>query len=263
MSQIHTRLIRVFACASSALVFFGGSPTGLAEFATSRAPHGSSSADLQLTPGGVHFLRAGAIAYTLRNFGPAPAQDVEFRTLAPRGTRFLSCGVGGSTYLQLRCETPPVHQSGEIICKLGTVESGQTINVVVTLLVEGGPGTRVDFEAAVTTTTPDPNPGDTAFAAYYVLPYPPIVETIRAVKEPGEAFRIEIRGERLDIGPQGFAFVGLGCDCEDWSQFKQVSPSLLILEGGRSLRSRFPKGAPVRICLERSDGATLYTSFTR
>jgi hypothetical protein len=183
--------------------------------------------------------------------------------LAPSGTGFLSCGVGGSTSLRLRCETPPLHQTGDIVCKLDTVESGQAVNIVVSLFVEGPPGTRVDFDAAVTTSTPDPNPGDTAFAAYYVVPHPPVVESIRAVKEPGEAYRIEIRGERLDIGPQGSAFVGLGCDCENWSQFRQVSPSLLILEGGRALRSRFPKGAPVRICLERADGASTYTTFTR
>ena len=113
------------------------------------------SADLAMTLGdGRDPAVAGlGLQYTLSTFnnGPSDASGVTVTTSVPTSTSFLGTVPGPPT-----C----THSSGTVTCNLGTVASGATSDVVMTVLVSTGATGNLSASGSVSTTDPDPVSGN-------------------------------------------------------------------------------------------------------
>jgi uncharacterized repeat protein (TIGR01451 family) len=93
---------------------------------------------------------------TVSNAGPSTAFDVTITDEIPTGTSFVSGEDGnGATVCALV-------QPGTVVCDLGTMGPGATEIVFLTVLVDPSldPGTVLNNEATVSSSTDDPDPSD-------------------------------------------------------------------------------------------------------
>jgi uncharacterized repeat protein (TIGR01451 family) len=88
---------------------------------------------------------------TVKNNGPSEAKEVVITTSTPPGTtfNFLSIPKGSSS-------SPAAGGSGQIICSIGSMEIGESVNIALTLNVVSGVGSTITNTASVKTSTPEP-----------------------------------------------------------------------------------------------------------
>ncbi|MFF3064646.1 hypothetical protein ACFVQ3_08815 [Oerskovia sp. NPDC057915] len=105
---------------------------------------------------------------TVTNTGDVPMTDVTVVTHVPPGTTFLNAGGTGSpgaAVIELAAACPA---SGTVVtCTAGTIAPGDQVLVPVSLRVDAATpaGTILPLDAAVTSSTPDDDPGDDTASA--------------------------------------------------------------------------------------------------
>ena len=120
-------------------------------FTVNAAPGPRPSYDLRLTGTGSAQGQQLVYEFVVSNAGPGPAGDVVFTDPIPAGTSFVSANSTQGT-----CTVA----NGEITCTLGTLASGRSANITITLLATGdGPITN----AAVVSARGDNGGGETQF----------------------------------------------------------------------------------------------------
>lgn len=72
-------------------------------------------------------------------------------------------------------------------------------------------------------------------------------------------FRLKLSGSNFSSDLQ----VYIGGDADPWSSVVYKSENLVVLKGGTSLKSEFPKGVPVEIRVVNGDGGSATISYTR
>ncbi|HQR39928.1 MAG TPA: hypothetical protein PLF26_16195, partial [Blastocatellia bacterium] len=87
---------------------------------------------------------------------------------------------------------------------------------------------------------------------------PPSLERVVELRQPGKKYRLRIEGENLQPG----LAVYIGADATPWPNAKLTSKGI-VLESGRSLKSRFPAETPVSIRVVNADGGSSAINFTR
>lgn len=99
---------------------------------------------------------------TVSNEGPDDAADVALSDTLPTGTTFASLASPGGW----SCTTPAVGSGGTVSCTNALLQVGSAV-FTLTVQVDSGvsAGTILSNTAAVTSTTPDPNPGDESATA--------------------------------------------------------------------------------------------------
>jgi uncharacterized repeat protein (TIGR01451 family) len=84
----------------------------------------------------------------VKNNGPAAAENTVVSDQLPTGLTFVSASPGCT------------FASGKVTCQVGTMASGATASFTVVTKVPSSQTQRIANTATVTTSTPDPNPGD-------------------------------------------------------------------------------------------------------
>ncbi|MGW5424141.1 hypothetical protein [Streptomyces sp. NPDC003943] len=88
---------------------------------------------------------------TVRNDGPAAADNVSVSSTLPGASRFLSATPSRGT-----CTGPPVGSSGTVTCPLGRIGAGAQATVTIRVTVTASAGTMITNAVSVSTSTPDP-----------------------------------------------------------------------------------------------------------
>lgn len=254
-----------------ALVACNISGTPTAAMSHSRA--GGSVADLRMDIiefqdpeflGGVFHYGFAAV-----NDGPDLAEGVEVVDDIPEGLAFARVDVSTSfgEPLEVQIETPEAGQRGLIRISIGAIQPNDWVNTIVYLVATAPPGTVIENTAVVTGFGSDPNFENNDIIVPYRIPYPPVVQFMRAYTTDAGAFRIRLSGYNLlPSSTSAPPFVYIGEEQEVWTEWKATLPLKLILKGGRNgkeLKRRFPKGVPIPIRLVNFDGGETTVLFTR
>jgi len=202
--------------------------------------------------------------YYVRNIGSRRASNVHVLASLPPGTEFLQVFAAGSVdQSNVRCVTPPAGVRGDLDLSLGTLEVGALVEVIVVVRFTGAAGDDVSLRVDVTSGEPDEDETNNSYRYENFIPFPsepPTIAEVMSAHDKELGFVLVIRGTQLG----GFRReVGLGCDCTPWPQVRELAPDKLILYGGKALRSQFPIGVPVRICVDTAPGGRTVTTFTR
>lgn len=221
---------------------------------------GAASADLSLRfPDLADDSRVDVFHLGIINKGPDIAQNVVLSFLVPEGTGFdlIHCSVRST------CTLPPAFGTGEILCAIGDLPPSGFVHIDIVLSIQASPGTRIPVQAHVSSDTADMNPDDNVISSNSVVPEFPRIDSVRVLKNP---FRIELTGQNLVVPQFGGSGIGIGCDCASWPSnlVQQMTPGVVVLEGGSDLKSQFPKDTPTHICyFDPFRGTTIKTTFTR
>ena len=89
---------------------------------------------------------------TVKNAGPDAAADVVLTDAIPSTTTFASVDVPAG----VACNAPAVGSTGTVTCSLGSLPSGATRTIKLTVKVLSGGKNSISNTATVTTTSPDP-----------------------------------------------------------------------------------------------------------
>jgi uncharacterized repeat protein (TIGR01451 family) len=89
---------------------------------------------------------------TVHNGGPDPAAAVIVNDPIPSGTTFVSASAP--------CTGPAVGSNGTVTCSLGTLASGATVPLAITVNVNASAGSTLSNTAIVSSSTTDPNPAN-------------------------------------------------------------------------------------------------------
>lgn len=93
----------------------------------------------------------------------------------------------------------------------------------------------------------------------YILHIEIVSPTISQVSKLSNPFRLKIKGSNFHQDLK----VYIGDDQNSWSNVKYKSSSEIVLKGGTSLKSKFPKGVLVKIKIVNGDGGVATFTFTR
>ncbi|HEV8631952.1 MAG TPA: DUF11 domain-containing protein [Thermoanaerobaculia bacterium] len=131
----------------------------LAAVAPAAAQQGSAALSLVKMDAPDPVTAGDPLTYTITvsNEGPSDADTVTLVDTLPAGTVFasLSPPAGWS------CTTPPVGSGGSVSCSLATLPPGSAVfTLVVTVDPSLAAGTVITNTATVSSTTPDPDPGN-------------------------------------------------------------------------------------------------------
>ena len=136
---------------------FAGLSSGYSAMTLIPAP----AADVAVTKNGPGTIIAGNnVTYTLgvTNSGPIDAQGVSLVDVVPAGTTFVSLTSTGGW----ACATPAVGATGTITCSIGSFAAAASDSFTLVVNVGAGVpnGTTITNTATVSSTTPDPAPGN-------------------------------------------------------------------------------------------------------
>jgi M6 family metalloprotease-like protein len=84
---------------------------------------------------------------------------------------------------------------------------------------------------------------------------------VSAISKLGNPFRLKLSGSNFQDGIK--IYIGEGAGKIEWTNFSRKSISQIVLKGGATLKSHFPKGTAVTITLENSDGGSTTATYTR
>jgi uncharacterized repeat protein (TIGR01451 family) len=134
-------------------------PTGALPTPTVTNTPAAGTADLSVSKTGPASASTGQdVTYTIvaSNAGPAAAANVSLSDPLPGGTTFVSCSTSQGT-----CSGPPVGMNGTVTAALGPlgVSASATLTIVAHVTAAGG---TLSNTATVSSSTPDPNPGNDA-----------------------------------------------------------------------------------------------------
>ena len=106
-------------------------------------------------------LPGQSLTYTIRviNAGPDDAADVALTDPLPSSTTYVSCSTSVGT-----CAGPSVGSTGTVTAALGTLAVGDVVTLEIVVRVASGYGNLVNT-ATVTSSTPDPDPGNNTSTA--------------------------------------------------------------------------------------------------
>jgi len=149
-----------------------------------------ANADISVSKGdaGTTVLPGSQTSYTIAvaNLGPHTALNVSWTDTLPAGTTFVSLSsVGGWT-----CVTPAVGANGTVTCSNSSMPPSLSTGFLLTVAMDPGlaVGTVINNTATVTSTTPDPVPGNnTATDSNTVVAVPAPVADLGVTKTNGTA----------------------------------------------------------------------------
>jgi uncharacterized repeat protein (TIGR01451 family) len=130
---------------------------------------GNNSAGASFTAGSADLALGGAVGaagstitytFTLTNGGPDGASGVFFTDVLPSSLLFQSITAPGWT-----CTTPPVGTTGTITCTAASSPSGGTGTFTIVTTAAPGATGNITNGAGVTSTTSDPNSGNSSTSA--------------------------------------------------------------------------------------------------
>ncbi|MFJ3794511.1 hypothetical protein [Kitasatospora sp. NPDC090091] len=94
---------------------------------------------------------------TVHNAGPATADNVTFTDTLPANARFISATPSTGT-----CTVPPAGSTNTVTCALGARAAGTDTTTTIVVKAVATSGAVVTNTAKVTSSTPDPDPGNNA-----------------------------------------------------------------------------------------------------
>lgn len=209
---------------------------------------------------------AGLVFYGLGagNFGPNRADDVTFRDPLPVGTVFdrIEVRSSGGELMDVPVSTPAVGETGEIVCRLGAIDPDDYVNVFIWLTVVAEPGTILINTAEAQSATPDSDPENNTLTINLPVPFPAVVESIKALQEEGRPFRIRINGSNFESTSGYYPAITIGSESLYWEK-RRVTADRIILKGGDKLKRLFPRGVAVPIVIVSASGAQVTVWFAR
>jgi uncharacterized repeat protein (TIGR01451 family) len=202
--------------------------------------------------------------YYVRNAGSRRASNVRVCGSLPPGTEFEKVSASGALDQALvRCITPSSGVRGDIEVRLGSLDAGALLEVLVYVRLTGQPGADVSLRLAVESDEPDVDPNDNSYLFENSIPFPyepPVIADVTSARDRGLGFIVVVSGTNLSSYARE---VGIGCDCTPWRNVLEIGSGQLILFGGKQLRDQFPKGTAVRICVQTIPGGRAVATFTR
>jgi uncharacterized repeat protein (TIGR01451 family) len=101
------------------------------------------------------------VTYTVHvvNAGPDTADDTRATLVLPEGTTFVSAGTAAGS-----CASPAPAAPQQVVCQLGEVAGGATVDLTVTATVDAAPGSTLTAVAGVDATTADTHRDDNTAA---------------------------------------------------------------------------------------------------
>ncbi len=137
------------------------SPANNTATVTTTVSSASVGADLSIfkTSSANPITSGDVLTYTLKvgNGGPDPAIGVIVNDPLPGGTTFNS---SGCSVTQGSCSGPAPGTNGTVTANLGTIPSGGSATVFITVTVTAAPGSVLTNTAVVSSATTDPNPAN-------------------------------------------------------------------------------------------------------
>jgi len=207
---------------------------------------------------------ADQYTYYVRNIGSRPASNVRVVASLPPGTQFSQVYAQGSVDQDtIRCITPSAGVRGDLEIHLGVLDIGALVEVVVVVQFTGAFGDDVSLRLGVESAEPDEDSANNSYTYEKSIPFPlepPTITEVTSAHDRELGFVLIVRGTHLG----GFQReVGIGCDCTPWPLVSELAPNGLILSGGKALRSQFPIGVPVRVCVATVLGGRAVATYTR
>ncbi len=264
MTPRNQRTVAVLMLTALVILLGVGTSVG-----ASPGPRPGGLADLYLTEGDSRDPQFGFdslfYGYRIENLGPDTAIGVELVNTLPELTSFSAIEVANVPEgVTVECDTPSVGQAGTVRCSIDALPSGAEVRINLLVAVSASPGSIVDNVATVSSITADPDTSNDVVSFSNRVPFPPIVDSVKAKSGDGAPFRLVIKGSNFkEYFPEAIQ-VSIGADFFPWTDIRVKSETTLIVTGGRQLKALFPKGVPTQIVIfNGGDGGSAVTSFTR